>query len=259
MGESGNLVTEEEETSFLPVYNDDLLIHINQRTLNHRLIDKPDYKLNLRAFKTTVKKYDKLIWEINSEGQTAAGLWGVFNKYFKTVDTGCCSTEDGYRLFDLKTGKPFVSHSGDLKYALYPKWNYTGYQARGCTTFDFSLPEGIIGNLYYIELDVHSDKTVLNAYDIYCEHFHDDVRFEHTPEFEIQSKNLIKDNGFFQRFSLFKAGDLVTQLDTADFYLVLSYDTDLNVLIPVIDTGFIEDEMFTTDSTLSKNLRIQQR
>jgi hypothetical protein len=259
LGESGKLVTEEDKTYFETVDYKDFLIQIHQKTLNHRLTDKPDYKLNMKAFKSTTKKYDKLIWEINNEGQTAIGVWGVFKKYFKTVDTGCCSTEDGYRIFDLETGKEFLSYSGELEYSHYPTWNYTGYQAGNSTTFDSNSPKEIIGNVYYIEIDGNSDKTLLNKYDVYCANCLDDVRFEHTPKFEIKPKGLLKDEGFFQQFQLFKAGELVTQLDTAEFYFLMEYDIKLKVLTPVTDKGLILKGQVTTDIDLSKDLQIKSR
>jgi hypothetical protein len=259
LGQGGNLVTEEDKTYFETVDHEDLLIHINQKTLNHRLTDVPSFKLSLSGFKSTSKKYDKLIWEINNEGQKAVGVWGVFKKYFKTIELGCCSTEDGYRLFDLETGKFFLSHSGDLMYSHYPTWNYTGYQAGNSTTFDTSSPKEIVGNLYYIEIDANTDKTVLSTYDVYCENCLEDVRFEHTPEIEIFPKEVLKDEGFFDRFNLFRDGEVITQLDTAEYYLVLEYDTKLRVLTPVIDKGLILQGQLTTDSDLSRDLRIKSR
>lgn len=259
LGEGGNLVTEEEKTFFETVDHEDFLIQIKQRTLNPRLTDVPFYKLNLQAYKTTDKKYDKKLWEINNEGQAAVGIWGVFKKYYKTAEFGCCSTEDGYRLFDLETGKFFLSHSGDLEYSHFPTWNYTGYQAGNSTTFDLNSAKEIIGNLYYIEIDANSDKTVLNTYDIYCENCLEDVRFEHTPEFEIKPKGLLKDEGFFQQFNLFKDGQPITKLDTADYYLVLEYDTKLRVLTPVVEKGLILQGQVSTDSDLSKDLRFKNR
>jgi len=257
--EGGKLVTEEDKIYFETVDHEDLLIQVNQKTLNHHLTDVPSYKLRLSGFKSTSKKYDKLIWEIKNEGQKAIGVWGTFKKYFKTVDTGCCSTEDGYRLYDLETGRYFLSHSGDLNYSHYPTWNYTGYQAGNSTTFDSNSAKETIGNLYYIEIDANSDKTILTNYDIHCESCLEDVRFEHTPEFEIKPKGLLKDEGFFQQFNLFKDGQPITQLDTADYYLVLEYDTRLRVLIPVIDKGLILQGQLTTDSDLSRDLRIKSR
>ena len=259
LGKGGNLVTEEDKTYFETVDHEDFLIQINQKTLNHRLTDVPSYTLSLKGFKTTSKKYDRSIWEIKNEGQKAIGVWGVFKKYFKTVGTGCCSTEDGYHLFDLETGKYFLSHSGDLEYSHYPTWNYTGYQARNSTTFNSNSAKEIVGNLYYIEIDANSDKTILTNYDIYCENCLEDVRFEHTPEFEIKPKELLKDEGFFQQFNLFKDGQPVTQLDTADYYLVLEYDTKLRVLTPVVDKGLVLQEQLTTNSDLSRDLRIKSR
>lgn len=259
LGEGGKLVTEESKTYFETVDREDLLLQVSQRTLNHRLTDVPGYELDIKGFKTTSKKYDKLIWEIKNEGQKAVGVWGVFKKYFKTVDAGCCSTEDGYRLYDLETGKYFLSHSGDLDYYHYPTWNYIGYQAGNSTTFDSNSAKEIIGNLYYIEIDANSDKTIVTNYDIYCENCLEDVRFEHTPEFEIKPKGQLNDEGFFQQFNLFKDGQQVTQLDTADYYLVLEYDTKLRVLTPVIATGLILQGQLTTDSDLSTELRIKSR
>ncbi len=57
LGEEERIVTEEEKTYFETVDHEDILIQIKQRTLNHRLADKPDYRLNLRAYKTPAKKY----------------------------------------------------------------------------------------------------------------------------------------------------------------------------------------------------------
>lgn len=113
LGEGGNLVTEEEKTYFEADDHEEILVQVKRKTLNPRLADIPFYKLNLRAHKTTAKKYDKIIWEINNEGQAPLGIWGDFKKFYKTTDYGCCSTENGYRLFDLQTGKYFLSHSGD--------------------------------------------------------------------------------------------------------------------------------------------------
>ncbi len=259
LGEGGNLVTEENITYFEAVDHEDLLLQISQKTLNHRLTDVPGYHLSVKAFKTTSKKYNRLIWEIKNEGQKAVGVWGVFKKYFKTIDAGCCSTEDGYRLFDLQTGEYFLSHSRELVYSHYPTWNYTGYQAGNSTTFDLNSKKGIVGNLYYIEIDANTDKTVLNTYDVYCENCLEDVRFEHTPEIEIFPKEVLKDEGFFKRFDLFRDGEVITQLDTADYYLVLEYDTKLRVLTPVIDKGLILQGQLTTDRDLSRDLRIKSR
>jgi hypothetical protein len=259
LGESGKLVTEEDKIYFELVDHEDLLLQISQKTLNHHLTDVPGYHLNVKGFKTTSKKYDKLLWEIKNEGQKAVGVWGVFKKYFKTVDLGCCSTEDGYRLFDLETGKYFLSHSRDLEYSHYPTWNYTGYQAVNSTTFESNSTKGIIGNLYYIEIDDNREKTFLNNYDVFCENCLEDVRFEHTPDFEIKPKGQLIDEGFFQQFNLFKDGQPITKLDTAEYYLVLEYDIKLRVLTPVTEKGLILGEQLTTDSDLSKDLRIKNR
>lgn len=257
-GEGGNLVTEEDKTYFEKDDHDEILVQVKLKTLNSRLVDVPDYKLNLTAYKSTAKKYDKTIWQINIEGQAPVGIWGDFKKYYKTADYGCCSTEDGYRLYDLQTGKYFLSHTGDLQYINYPTWNYTGYQARLSTTFDSKSSKAIIGNLYYIEIDANSDKTVVNTYDVYCENRVEDIRFLRTPKFEIKAKEHLKTEGFFQQFNLFKDGQQITQLDTAEYYLVLEYDTKLRVLTPV-DKELVPQNQLATDLELSKDLHIKRR
>ncbi len=259
VGEGGRLVTEEEKTIFETVDHEDILVQAKLRTINPRVVDKPDYKLNLKLFKTSLKKYDKLMWEINTEGQTPEGIWGVFKKFYKTSDTGCCSEEDGYRLYDLETGKEFLSFSGELKYTHYPTWNYTGYQAGAATTFDIKSLKEIIGNLYYIEIDANSDKTDLSRYDVLCNACLGDVRFEHTPEFEIKPKGLLKDEGFFHSYNLYQNGESLTQLDTADYYLTLKYDTRLVVLVPLVEKGLILSGQLSTDRELSKDLKIKSR
>lgn len=260
LGAGGNLVTEEEKTYFETVDHQNILIKIKFKTINSRLVDKPDYKLNLKAYKTTSKKYDKLIWEINKEGQIPAGLYGISSKYFKTVDAGCCDTEDGYRLYDIETGKEFLTFTGDLEYSHYPTGNYVGYQAGNSTTFQVNAAKEIIANLYYIQMHPNTDKIDLSTYDIYCESCGtDDARFEHTPVFEIKPKGLLKDEGFFKSFSLYKNGEIINQLDTADYYLTLKYDSKLIVLTPVTEKGFTLTGLLSTDADLSKGLQIKER
>ncbi len=256
-GKDGNLVTEEEKTWFETVDGENLLIQIQQNALNQRLVDKPDYHLNLKAFQTTSKKYDRLLWEISNEGQTAMGVWE--GKYFKTMDAGCCSEEHGYRLFDLKTGKMLLGYSGELAYTHELPWNYTAYQSNSATTFDAHSQKGLIGNVYCFNLPDDDEQTMLISYDIICETCMDNVTFEHTPEFEIKSKTLLEEEGFFRAFPLFKNGELLTQLDTAHHYLVLEYDAGLKILATAIDKGIVTKELLSTDQNLSKALKIKLR
>lgn len=74
LGEDGKLVTEEEKTYFETVDHKDILLEIKLKTLNSHVVDKPDYKLNVKMLKSTAKKYDKSIWEVNNTGQTPLGV-----------------------------------------------------------------------------------------------------------------------------------------------------------------------------------------
>ncbi len=109
-------------------------------------------------------------------------------------------------------------------------------------------------------MEPNDKRNDVTYYDVHIKNNLGDVRFEHTPEFSIKTRQLLAEEGFFRAFKLFQNGAMINQLDTADYYLTLKYSTNLFVLTPVTkDSELKVRETISTDRNLSHDLRITKK
>jgi hypothetical protein len=257
----GNIESTEERTYFEKAstkQHGDIILKIHLTSTTNKSWELPLYKLNVKAYGLSNDNYDKLIWEINTKDEFPLEIWGVFDNYLKTTTKGCCATEDGYTLYSLETGKKYLSYSGELKYSHLPTWNLVGFQAGFSTIFDTTSERNVIGNINHVLLDPNTKRNERTTFNILSKEYVDDIRYGHSPELEIKTKEQLYEEGLFKIHSFYQNGTLLNKIDTVDYYLTLKFDPKNNILIPFSKQNKLKvSEAFFTDQDLSSDFRIK--
>jgi len=185
------------------------------------------YDLILEGYDLTNIKIP--IWKKEIKNESPVGMW---NGYFQTVEFGCCAEENGNRLYDINTGKEVLAFTDKPVQIYLDNPDYVFYHSVSATNFDTLLRRTAYGLLLLAKepFKVHEN---IDAYTVqFTNSDFTGGRFEHTPDFDVQSKYALLNLGYFRGGKLFKKGLELTALDTADSYLRLVYDQDHFVLIP---------------------------
>jgi hypothetical protein len=257
--EVGNKIIEEESVNFdNVVLPDDSEILIQTKSNSHHVKSSyPTNNLNIRVFGLGQSKYDKLLWEISKTEEEPDGVW---ESYYKTVIHGCCGSDDGFTLYNLRDGTEFLRFSGNPVYSLIPTWNYIGYHSVSATNFKRTEDKSIIGTLYFLTANPNEKRQSLTTYSVSYEDAEADEFMYHTPEIEPISKTSLEEKGFFKAFKLFQNGKQVTQLDTAQNYIYLKYYSTKTAIIPIDEKELFHlDKILSNDIDMSKNFKMKKR
>jgi hypothetical protein len=216
----------------------------------------PEYKLTLEGYELTNIK--EPVWKKEIENESPVGIW---NGYLQTVQFGCCSSEDGNTLYDLDTGNEVVKFTDRPRQAYLENVGYIFYHSVSATNFDHDQIKALDG-IIYMTGPFSQNTPSLRAYTIQFTDstYSNDVRFEHTPRFEVESKHELRYSGFFRAFNLFRKGAEMQKLDTADNYLKLVYASEHSILIPFDDQGnLLGSELVCTEKELSKYFLLSRK
>lgn len=253
--ESGANVKEWDNSYF---YLDSIGKRKNKKSILIKSIEKvinqsneqPVKKLRIEAYESKDNVYNLLLWKIEENGVEPIGIW---ENYFQVKEQGCCAAEAGSVLYDLRNGKEFIRFSGDLKYVF---WSYLGYHSSSSVNFEPKGDTTIKGILYYLTTDFDEGIQKIFNYSVHIIDYAN-IQFERTPEMEVIGKASLIESGFFRAFSLFKNGEKLKSLDTADQYLKLTYGFKELVLVPFDEKNILnESELITSDQSLSKRISI---
>ncbi|HCW08897.1 MAG TPA: hypothetical protein DGG95_16195 [Cytophagales bacterium] len=271
--EGGVFVTKSQEVNFYEPSQEsinvpEIIIKSTLNTFKHPS-NYPVYKLKIEEFELSNGKH-KILWSKDIEDETPLGTW---ENYFRTEKHGCCASEDGSVLYDLRDGKEFIRCSGEIKYSHMPTSGYLIYHSSSSVTFKNENDTTLMGAIYYLT----TDQKRLQKLFSYRLHFKDEsiaqiedktlakfieripIWFTRTPQMEVIAKSVLSEVGFFKSFKLFKKGEELNSIDTSKYYVKLNYGLNDTVLIPIDENNALhETELVTTKKTLSNNLWVER-
>lgn len=218
----------------------------------------PQYQLAIDAFISDNGKFNKLLWQINKPKEEPDGIWG---KFYKTVEHGCCDAENGYTLYNLNDGQEVLTFS---EIANVPfSYDFIAYQSISTVNFKREADSTVVGKIKQL----HEKGGNLSNYIVYArppvgQEAMAGVAMtptDYTPGISIESKSSLLTSGFFKSFPLYQRGERMQKLDTSNYYLVLKYYDEPNtVLLPIDKDQIKENELISSSKLLSEWIMIKR-
>lgn len=218
----------------------------------------PQYQLTIDAFISDNGKFNKLLWQIDKPKEEPDGIWG---KFYKTVEHGCCDAENGYTLYNLNDGQEVLTFSEITKVPF--NYDFIAYQSISTVNFKREADSTVVGKIKQL----HEEDRNITSYMVYARPPVGQEAVagiamtptDYTPAISIESKSSLLTSGFFKSFPLYQKGERIQKLDTSNYYLVLKYYDEPNtVLLPIEKDQIKANELISSSKLLSECLLIKR-